>query len=605
MFKFVVHYLNLSFVLTYMLILTYVFSIDSIDTSITSLYYLYTIPLYYYFILVLLFIILFPFVFNKYLQFVLVIFKTLFDVSLLINFFIFKNYKFHIDSLFIDMALHDLEGLGVSLFGYMIVVTIFILIYGINLYLFKKAKTNSVNTLKVTFIFVILFLANQVIHIWGAYFNQEYITKYTPYFPYYHPTTSASKVRELAIKYPFIVPLYVKDKSTLHDSSSKHGLFHYPKHPLLFDSTQSSKPNIIFIVLESWQHKEMNKKTTPYIYQFSKQNQYYIKHFSSGNVTLTGLFGLMYGLNATDNLKIVQSNPLKYQTLFTKSLKKLNYNLELYTTSNFYRFSFKDMFFGNIDTNHTHIIKNGSSVENDEKIVNELLNSLSNKSQTPWFKFLFLTSSHHSYNYPKKFEQYTPVAKNAEAFLLDSSIDAIPYRNRYKNSLLYCDDLVQKVLEKLSDKLDNTIVVITGDHAEEFNESGMGLWGHGSSFDVYQTQVPLVIHFPKNKPQIIDKRTSHIDIVPTLLKYIGVKNTVTDFSSGVDLNTQFPSTRDLIFASYKDRAYLIDNNIISIGLFTQRYNLYKPSETNVTIEIPKVRILKEQEIEFFKNSSKD
>lgn len=595
------NYLNLSFFITYILLLIHLSTLNTIGLSAITIYYILTLPIYYYLVLSVLFFAISFIVFNRYLTFLYVIIKTFFDFFLIINFFVFKNYKFHIDSLFIDMFIHDLGGLGISIFAYIVSVSIFIAIFALNLYLFRKAKNSKKSYKKITFLIISLFVINQLIHIWASYFNQEYITKYTPYFPYYLPTTSVSNMKKLSEKYPFIIPQHQGEDKKFAMNSNQKSIFNYPKKEITIDINNSTKlPNIIYIILESWQQKEFNSKTTPHIYNFAQQNWQYQNHFSSGNVTLTGLFGLMYGLYATDNLKYIQSNPLRYQSIFTKTLDRLGYDMSIYTSSNIERFSLKEMFFGKISDDKVMILTKDSNSQNDKKVVEEIVKSFSKPTSKPWFKFLFLTSSHHSYYYPKNFEKNLPITDNAEAFLLDSSIDPTPYKNRYRNSLLYEDFLIKKVLDRLKNQLDNTIVVITGDHAEEFNENRAGLWGHGSNFTNYQTQVPLIIHFPKKDSKIVRDRTSHVDIVPTLLKYIGVKNSVLDFSSGVDLNSIKEEKRDIIFASYKSKAYLIDDNILSVGLFTSKYKLYNYNDKNVSIDISNIKKLKIMEGSFFK-----
>ena len=57
--------------------------------------------------------------------------------------------------------------------------------------------------------------------------------------------------------------------------------------------------------------------------------------------------------------------------------------------------------------------------------------------------------------------------------------------------------------------LDYTIVVLTGDHGEEFMEKGR--WGHNSTFTDEQTRVPLVCACPGRARGEIDRMTSHLD----------------------------------------------------------------------------------------------
>ena len=77
------------------------------------------------------------------------------------------------------------------------------------------------------------------------------------------------------------------------------------------------------------------------------------------------------------------------------------------------------------------------------------------------------------------------------------------------------------------------IVVVTGDHGEEFMEKGH--WGHRSSFVEEQIRVPLVIYIPGSGNDVHNSITSHIDIVPTIAPYLGIKNKSEDYCLGYDL----------------------------------------------------------------------
>ena len=80
---------------------------------------------------------------------------------------------------------------------------------------------------------------------------------------------------------------------------------------------------------------------------------------------------------------------------------------------------------------------------------------------------------------------------------------------------------------------DNTIVVLVGDHGEEFFEKGR--LGHNSAFHKEQIHTPLVIHIPGRKPEVYSKMSSHLDIVPMLAPYFGVTNDPEDYSLGFNL----------------------------------------------------------------------
>ena len=121
---------------------------------------------------------------------------------------------------------------------------------------------------------------------------------------------------------------------------------------------------------------------------------------------------------------------------------------------------------------------------------------------------------------------------------LDADFDPRPYRNRHNNAVFYVDRLIGEVLAAIrkAGLDDETIVIVTGDHGEEFNDSGLNYWGHNSNFSRYQTQVPLVVHWPGRPPREHRGMTSHLDVVPTLMsRVLGCTTPVEAYSNGFDL----------------------------------------------------------------------
>jgi hypothetical protein len=52
-------------------------------------------------------------------------------------------------------------------------------------------------------------------------------------------------------------------------------------------------------------------------------------------------------------------------------------------------------------------------------------------------------------------------------------MDPTPFFNLYKNSAYYVDSLVGRIIDDLkrNGRLNNTMVIITGDHGQEFNDN--------------------------------------------------------------------------------------------------------------------------------------
>jgi membrane-anchored protein YejM (alkaline phosphatase superfamily) len=114
-------------------------------------------------------------------------------------------------------------------------------------------------------------------------------------------------------------------------------------------------------------------------------------------------------------------------------------------------------------------------------------------------------------------------------------------RSCYDTAVHFADSQVGQVLDDAERRglLENTVVMITSDHGEEFNETGEGFKGHGSGYDRYQLQTPMLVHWPGRAAGAVDRRTSHNDVAPTLLsELLGCENPASDYSSGHGLFSQ-------------------------------------------------------------------
>ncbi|HSE40421.1 MAG TPA: sulfatase-like hydrolase/transferase [Acidobacteriota bacterium] len=102
-----------------------------------------------------------------------------------------------------------------------------------------------------------------------------------------------------------------------------------------------------------------------------------------------------------------------------------------------------------------------------------------------------------------------------------------PYKTEYKTApydgeIAYTDSVFGRLIDHLHrlQLMDNTIVVVTSDHGESLGEHKE----QTHSLFIYDAtiHVPLMIHVPKSKPERINAVVSHIDIVPTVLDWLGI-----------------------------------------------------------------------------------
>jgi uncharacterized protein len=141
-------------------------------------------------------------------------------------------------------------------------------------------------------------------------------------------------------------------------------------------------------------------------------------------------------------------------------------------------------------------------------------------SNAPWFSYI-------------NFRGAEPVAN-------DKTLAPADFIQRYRAGAQDVDTQIAQVLNTLKERgvLDKTVVVITAEHGVEFNDTGKGYWGAGSSFSQQQLQVPLIIHWPGTPAQTINKLTGHNDVMRTLMqRLLHVKTAPNDYSQGEDLFT--------------------------------------------------------------------
>jgi arylsulfatase A-like enzyme len=97
-------------------------------------------------------------------------------------------------------------------------------------------------------------------------------------------------------------------------------------------------------------------------------------------------------------------------------------------------------------------------------------------------------------------------------------------RAAYDNCVAYIDDRLGRLIDELSSRgvLDQSLVIVTADHGEEFGENGF--FEHG--FDLYhpQVHVPLVVILPKRSRTtgVVGDVVSLRDLPATIVDILGI-----------------------------------------------------------------------------------
>jgi arylsulfatase A-like enzyme len=194
-----------------------------------------------------------------------------------------------------------------------------------------------------------------------------------------------------------------------------------------------------------------------------------------------------------------------------------------------------------------------SSEERDQVLTKEAFRWLDANTQEPFFLYLHYMSPHHPYEGVPPYDKFVPDPSlepvtyyPTKSYYFFEQGEELPDAQRedmvarYDGDILHIDGLIGELLGKLRElKLeDETLVVVTSDHGEEFFDHRN--WGHGQSIYNELIHVPLIIRFPKRftAGRRVSEPVQTIDVLPTLLELAGAP-----LPSGIAGKTLLPVLR--------------------------------------------------------------
>ncbi len=313
------------------------------------------------------------------------------------------------------------------------------------------------------------------------------------------------------------------------------GSVEYPLAPLTLDPARR-KLNVVWLVSESLRADALDEEVMPATWKFAHQAQWFRHHYSAGNGTRMGVFGMFYGLYGSYWFSFLSE--LRSPVVIDRVIDD-GYRMFVATSAKFSFPEFDKTIWSRVPRSEL-LEGNGDEPgwQRDRQLVDQLLQHIdATPAGQPFFTFLFFESPHAQYRFPDSAVVRRPYNEELNYVL---AADATPeqiglVKNRYLNAVHHLDQQLERVITHLTERglLDSTIVLITGDHGEEFWEKGR--YGHHSDFSEEQTRVPMVLWIPGQPAREVDDLTSHLDLAPTILAQLGVTNPPADYSLGHDL----------------------------------------------------------------------
>ncbi len=397
------------------------------------------------------------------------------------------------------------------------------LIYKLSNLIISKTWLNKHNIGSKYAIFVLSLMAiSQLIYFSGSKQRQQQLLSYIQRFQMF--SYDNSKVAS-AVKNTYKLVNFNKVQ--------------YPAK-LLVTTKVNNPPNILIIAMDAWRFDCFNATDSPNLWKFAQNGKVFSNHFAAANRTRPSLFGLLYGIPSTYMATFFRK---KQTPVLIKQLQQMNYQINFFNGfGKKENEQYTKKIFTNIDDLYIES-QDTSNAMHDSKLTNDMLAWHANRNKNkPWFAFVFYDALHGP-NFPEGYSTIAVQSGDISSYKKFAKyVGKDVFIASYKTSVHYLDSLAAKILNKLqkSNDLANTIVIITADHGNEFNDNQQGEWGYGSNFTNCQIKVPFAIILPedhKNKLTLAtDSLTSHYDIVPTLMKnFLGVNNPIADYSVGNDL----------------------------------------------------------------------
>ncbi len=331
-------------------------------------------------------------------------------------------------------------------------------------------------------------------------------------------------------------------------------------------TTQDSdeiRPNIVMVVIESFSGEFISAfgnqdHITPNFDELTNNSIFFTNLYATGTRTVRGMEALTLSVPPTPGNSIVRRP--KNDNLFSIAtiLKQRNYHPYFIYGGDGY-FDNMNSFFGgqgfdivdrnrgnplsdNIKTHRYNIPDNEVSFENawgvcDEDLYKQTLKyaDKSSEEKQPFFQVVMTTSNHRPYTFPAGKIDLDQGTRNA--------------------AVKYTDFALGKFLKEAKTKpwFSNTVFVVVADHCA----SSAGKW----EININKHHIPAIIYNLKNEPENINRLTSQIDLLPTLLGYLNWGYDTQFY--GKDINQTKPGDERAFIANYRTLGFLKN------GVFTQ------------------------------------
>lgn len=315
---------------------------------------------------------------------------------------------------------------------------------------------------------------------------------------------------------------------------------------------KGKKPNIVMIVVESLGAKFIgplspNKETTPFLNKLAHESMFFNNFYATGTRTVRGLEALNLSVPPTPGYAVVKRPDHKGLFSLGNTFKNNGYSSTFVYGGRGFFDNMNSFFSGNEfkTVDQGDFSKDEISFSNawgvcDEDLFKKAAALIEKEDQSkPFLYFLLTTSNHRPFTYPA------------------GKIN-IPSGASRAGAVKYTDYAIGTFLEKVKNKewAKNTIFIIVADHSTE----GRGQF----DLEMNDFHIPLWIYSPSLiKPQLVSKLGSQIDLLPTMIHLLNLKDHSPFFGKSL-LNPNWKEERAFI-GNYQYVGYYKNNILTTLG----------------------------------------
>lgn len=303
-------------------------------------------------------------------------------------------------------------------------------------------------------------------------------------------------------------------------------------------SEAANQPDIFVIMIESLRQDAIQPEHAPFLSNFRDQEcQPLGVTTASSNATMLSWYGLFHGVLPVywpgDRHRLHETKTAELPTWF-RVLKNAGYRSEVRTVGDLSFMNIGETSFGvdrrqfaefvDAPEGEIHWKDYYKQIPDREKAAfSAAQESLRAHPAGGNFHFIALDSTHWGYFWPDDFElPYRDYFDGGGPPAFPDEEDIASLKRRYFNAVGWVDFQIAEFVDflKRENRYDDSLIIITGDHGEEFHEHGG--WFHSSSLMPVQTEVPLFIKWPEGTEAPPQPSASHLDLLPSVMDHLEI-----------------------------------------------------------------------------------